>query len=136
MPDLNIIALAVLGFLLCANIHRKKKHDKPLVCPLNGNCDSVINSPYSKLFGVSLEIYGMLYYAFIIVAYVIMYIVPALHTPVISYPVVGTSIGAFLFSLYLVFIQAFKLKSWCVWCLSSALLSTLIAAFSLIKLFA
>jgi len=36
------------------------------------------------------------------------------------------TLGAFLFSGYLTFIQAFSLKQWCTWCLGSAGLSTTI----------
>lgn len=133
MTDIIIIALAILGFLLCIKIYRKKHQDKPLVCPLKGDCDSVIRSDYSKLFGIGLELYGMAYYGLIALSYAAMYAWPELHVPMFYTPLLILSIGAFLFSLYLTGLQAFKIKSWCTWCLTSAALSTLIAITSYIK---
>src|SRR3989344_5649429 len=105
---------AIGGFGVALYIYRTKKHRKELVCPIGSDCNAVINSRYSKFLGVSLEYWGMFYYALIFLSYLIMF----------------TS-GAFLFSLYLLFAQAFILKQWCIWCLLSATLSIVIFIISL-----
>ncbi len=134
MSEIIIIVLGILGFLLCVKIYRKKRGPKPLVCPLKGDCDSVIKSDYSKLFGIGLEVYGLAYYGLITLSYLLMYLSPELHAPSFYMPLLMISTGAFLFSMYLTGVQAFKIKSWCTWCLTSAGISTLIAIVSYIKI--
>lgn len=134
MSEIIIITLGVLGFLLCVHIYKKKRSPKPLVCPLKGDCDSVLKSDYSTLFGIGLEVYGLLYYGTVTVSYTVMYFYPEFHIPLVYLPILGVSIGAFLFSLYLTGVQAFKIKSWCTWCLTSAAISTAIAIVSFIKI--
>ena len=133
MTDIIIIALGIVGFLLCLKIHLKKKGDKPLVCPITGNCDSVIKSKYSTMFGIPLEYFGMLYYGVIVFAYCAMLGFHNVRSEEIQVVLIALSSGAFLFSLYLIGIQAFKIRSWCIWCLTSAGLSTAIAITSYIK---
>ena len=134
MTDFTIIGLGIFGFLLCIHIYKKKRSPKPLVCPLKGDCDSVIKSDYSKLFGIGLEVYGLLYYGLITASYFITHVRPELHVPAFYMPLLMISTGAFLFSMYLTAVQAFKIKSWCTWCLTSAGISTLIAIVSYIKI--
>ncbi len=97
-----------------------------MVCPLNGECEVVTTSKYSKFFGIPVELLGILYYGLIVFVYVLHNLIPWLLSDTVLFFVVGMTIGAFIFSLYLIFIQAFVLKKWCTWCLFSAGFSTFI----------
>ncbi|MDP2638394.1 MAG: vitamin K epoxide reductase family protein [Candidatus Levybacteria bacterium] len=121
------VAAAALGFIISLNIHRKKKQKKPLVCPLRFHCDAVVHSEYSTFFKIPLEYIGMLYYATIFLSYMSFLLFPDMI--VHRYFVVavsGATAFAFLFSMYLIGIQAFILKQWCTWCIMSAGLCVLI----------
>lgn len=120
------IFLAFGGFLLSAYIFHKKRSGETMVCPLKANCDTVIYSDYGKFFYVPLELLGMGYYAFVALSYAAFVVAPTLANPMTVFILSGFTIIAFLFSLYLTFIQAFTLKQWCTWCLCSAGISTLI----------
>ena len=120
------IIFALAGFSLAAYVHYKKKTAQPLVCPLNGKCEEVVTSKYSKFFGVPVESLGMAYYALVTVVYALHVLVPSLLSDTVIFLMTGVTIGAFVFSLYLIFIQAFILRKWCTWCLFSAGFSTLI----------
>lgn len=126
--DVIILFFASLGFTLASHIYRKKRAKQPLVCPLRSRCDLVTTSHYSKFLGVPVEILGMLYYAVVIVFHILAIAYPFIF----SVPVVRLSLGissfAFLFSLYLIAVQAFILKEWCTWCLCSAVLCAAIFA--------
>ncbi len=124
--NLGPIIFGLAGFFVAFYVYIKKKTAKPMVCPLNGECDVVTTSKYSKFFGINVEILGMLYYLFIVFIYVLHNLIPWLLSPTIIFLVTGITIGAFIFSVYLVFIQAFILKKWCTWCLFSAGFSTFI----------
>src|SRR6266404_5174661 len=60
-----LAAIGVIGFSIAAYISGCKKKEKPLVCPLRGNCNFVTESDYSKFLGIHVEYIGMSYYALI-----------------------------------------------------------------------
>jgi len=47
--------------------------------------------------------------------------------------VLGIALSGFVFSAYLVFVQAFRIESFCVWCLSSDVIVTLIVVVALLR---
>lgn len=120
------IVFGIAGFLLASFVYHKKKTAQPLVCPLNGKCEEVVTSKYSKFFGIPVEKLGMGYYGLIVVVYTIHSVFPAFLSDTVMFLITGVTIGAFAFSAYLVFIQAFILRKWCTWCLFSAGFSTFI----------
>ena len=129
LMQIAIVILGASGFLVAKHIYGSKKTGMPLVCPVRFDCHSVVNSDYSKIFGIPVELLGMGYYALIALAYLlsIFVILPAtLHTIFFIF-----SKLAFLFSLYLIGVQIFVLKKGCSWCIVSAILSTLILLSSL-----
>lgn len=121
-----VIFLGILGFLLALWISHKKKKKEPMVCPLTGECGEVINSRYATFLGIDLTHIGMTYYAIIAVVYTLMLDWSLLASPEVIFIVLAVTTVAFLFSLYLIGIQAFILKRWCTWCLFSASLCALI----------
>ena len=120
------IFAALGGFFLAFYIHRKKAAHRPLVCPLKSNCNAVIRSRYSKFFGIPVELLGMFYYALVAASYVIFLKFPELMPSVVVLGVLFMTSAAFVFTIYLLVIQAFVLKQWCTWCLMSAGLCTII----------
>lgn len=129
-----IMVAALVGLSITVNIYKQKHEKKPLVCPFGADCHSVVTSQFSSFLGIGLEVYGAIYYGGVVAAYAALLLYPALVTPWTMFFLTGATIGAFLFSLYLTFVQAFLLKSWCSWCLMSAGVSTAIFIFTLIEL--
>lgn len=127
LPEILIIFCAFAGFLLAAYLHHKKvKPQETFVCPLHGDCVAVIHSEFSHFFGIPVEWLGMTYYLAIAVMYGLFLALPLLLTPATLFLSIGISGAAFLFSVYLTFIQLVYLKQICTWCLTSAGLSTVI----------
>ena len=127
-----IALLGFAGFLLARYIRTHKQRMTPLVCPLEGSCESVVHSDYSRIFGIPVELLGMIYYALIAILYSLSVLYPVLISTEISYIVLSVSIVAFLFSMYLTAGQAFVLHHWCTWCLFSASICTAIFLLALI----
>jgi uncharacterized membrane protein len=121
-----LILSALCGFLLSFYIYKKKHRKETMTCPIGSDCDSVVNSDYSKFFGVNLEIWGIIYYGVILASYTLLYAIPLFYSPFPVLALVTFSTVALLFSAYLTVIQWLVLKEWCTWCLTSAFLSTLI----------
>jgi uncharacterized membrane protein len=126
-----LIFAAFGGFLLAFYIHHKKRSREKMVCPLKSNCDAVIWSEYSRFLGIPVEILGLFYYGFAAASHALILIIPAETSPIVSFSILAITTAAFLFSLYLTFIQAFAIKQWCAWCLMSAGLCTMIFITSL-----
>lgn len=126
-----LIFAAFGGFLLAFYIRHKKSSHEKMICPLDSDCDAVIYSEYSRFFGIPVEILGLLYYGLVAVSYALFLVIPAFASPLVVFSVLAFTTTAFLFSLYLTFIQAFALKQWCAWCLMSAGLCAIIFATAL-----
>lgn len=139
MIYLNIlqIVLAGVGLYIALVVGRSKRTGNALVCSIEHDCDSVVNSAFGKTFGIENTVLGALYYAGIGIGYAIVVLFGdfAIAGVAWSLLLLGASLGAALFSLYLVSIMAFKLKQWCDWCLGSATVSWLIAAGSVLMYF-
>jgi uncharacterized membrane protein len=125
---LNIV-LAALGLYVAIQIKKNKslkQSGEKMVCLVGHKCDEVVFSDYSKFFGINLELMGQLYYGLIALFYLAYLLLPQFLPELAVFIVLGMTFGGFLFSIYLTYVQVFKLKSFCAWCLSSAGLSTLI----------
>lgn len=120
--DIAMAVISLAGFLLAFFIYHKKKQKKRLICPMRSDCESVINSEYSTWMGIRIEILGMSYYAYSFIAHLVLGYIQGVPEWVHGI-VVAVSLIAALFSLYLIFLQAYVIKQWCVWCLSSAFLT-------------
>lgn len=120
------ILVAFFGFSIASHIFFKKEKKKPLICPMRANCDVVIHSAYSKTLGMRNELVGMFYYMGVILLHGVFLFVPIAYDSKIYFFIYTISLGAFLFSAYLISVQAFILKEWCTWCILSAIASTII----------
>lgn len=123
---LGVVVSAVVGCLISVHIYREKKKDVPMVCPLNFHCDTVVYSKYSKFFGIPVEVIGICYYAVVAISYTLFLFWPSVVNPVFTLVVLFATISAFLFSIYLTFVQVFRIKELCSWCLTSASICTVI----------
>jgi uncharacterized membrane protein len=118
--------LSAAGFAICARIFIKKRQPKPMVCMLGADCNKVVKSEFSTFLGVGLELYGAAYYGLSLAYYVATLVAPQLVSLEVTFVATGVSLVAFLFSVYLTFVQAFYIRSWCSWCLTSAGITTLV----------
>ena len=121
-----LIFFSFFGFLLSFYISHKKRRGEGMVCPLDFKCDTVIYSNYSKFLGIHIEKIGLFYYGLLAVCYVVILAYPNLYTSFISFLLFFANMTAFLFSIYLTFIQGVTLKEWCSWCLTSAFLCSVV----------
>lgn len=120
LSKILILAASFFGFYVAWYIRRHKKSGEKMVCPLDSDCENVVHSDYSKFLGIPLEFMGMAYYTIIFMTYVVETWKPGSLPLIATQMVLGTTAAAFVFSIYLIGIQLFKLKEWCTWCLISA----------------
>jgi uncharacterized membrane protein len=130
---LGIITSSIAGFFLARYLHQKKQSHESMVCPLNGKCENVIQSSYSRFLGMPVEILGLVYYVAIVLVYSVLLFIPDLGIPFVVFVVLTTTTVAVLFSAYLTFVQIVLLKELCTWCLTSAGLCVVIFALALMN---
>ena len=130
---LAVEEVSIFGFLISFYIYNKKKKKKKMICPMRSNCETVIHSDYSHIVGIPVEVLGMVYYAFIGIAYTASFIFDLWQAPV-AMILLGVSMCSVLFSVYLVSLQMFIIRHMCTWCLLSALISLSILVLSFLHL--
>jgi uncharacterized membrane protein len=115
---------ATIGFLISLYIGHSKRTQKPMMCPRKAPCETVISSPQAKTFGIRNTVLGTLYYIVTFFLFLCLYIGGPSRPAAIFLFVL--TLSGFVFSLYLVRVQKVIIKQWCVWCLGSAAMATII----------
>lgn len=91
-------------------------------CTVSG-CEVVLSSSYATVLGIPVALFGVAYYLAILVGLMIYF--DARNLKVLGYVLLLTTIG-FIISLWLLFVQAFLIHSFCQYCLLSLTTSTLL----------
>lgn len=117
MPFLaTFIVLAVAGIVDTGYLVYKHRQKKPLVCPINHDCNVVTESRWGNFLGIRNETLGLIFYISLLSLawrgnYSLLFLI--------------TGIGL-LYSLFLVWLQVYVIKNYCFYCLISALISLLL----------
>ena len=122
---LAIAGIADAGYLVWKHYHNSSK---PLVCPLDHDCSKVTESKWSTIFWVRNEVLGLLFYVSMLIAGLASFFMPGLI--LVSVPLIlliKLAAGAGLvFSLFLIWVQIYKIKDYCFYCMLSALITLLL----------
>jgi uncharacterized membrane protein/glutaredoxin len=126
VPVLCIVGLGVAAYLAYVEVTQATA-----VCGPVGDCNSVQQSEYARLFGIlPIGILGMAGYAMIFVAWLVMQSSKRMARNVSMVLLALTFFGTF-FSIYLTILELFVIRAVCAWCLSSAVIMTLLMLVSL-----
>jgi uncharacterized membrane protein len=101
-----------------------------LTCQV-GSCDRVQGSPWAYVFGIPVAAYGLVGYAAIF-AVSLMGVQPRwAGERWVALAIFGMSAFGTAFSGYLTYLEAFVIDAWCMWCVISAVLMTVIFLLSI-----
>ncbi len=125
-----IAGIAGLGALLTAYLTIVSLSGTSALCPTSG-CDQVLTSPYAKVFGLPLALYGFLAYLGMGSAAVAPLVVNAdqnkkLRADLENWTWMFLFMGGtamMLFSGYLLYLLTGKIKALCIYCIASAIFS-------------
>jgi len=102
-------------------------------CPTEG-CNIVLSSPYATVLGLPLTLFGFFAYASVVILAVVPLLVNEVRTKDLRNNLeiwtswllfIGTT-AMLVFSGYLMYLLAFEVKALCVYCVASALFSTIL----------
>lgn len=127
IPLLSLIGLGVAGYLAYVET-------QPVlaVCGPVGDCNAVQNSPYATLLGVlPVGVLGAAGYIGILAAWLWWRFGPGPLADYMPLAIFGMTFFGVLFSLYLTYLEPFVIQAVCMWCLTSAVLITLLMLLSL-----
>jgi uncharacterized membrane protein len=130
--DRVIPLLAIIGLGVAAYLAYVETQAIAAVCGPVGDCNAVQSSPYAKLFGVlPVGVLGAAGYIAILAVWLwgrfgsgrlADYAPPAIY---------GMALFGVLFSLYLTYLEPFVIGAVCIWCLTSAVIITLLMLLAL-----
>lgn len=124
-----IAVVAVLGIADTSYLTNAALRSLPLPCTILDGCNEVARSPYSRVFGVPLSLFGLIFYAAVLALSLMLMLMRARRAPyVLLLRLMGTA--GFLLSIYFTYLQAFKIGAFCIYCIASVVFSTLIFALS------
>ena len=122
LPFLLVIGLFVAGYMSYVEITRTDA-----ICGPVGDCNTVQQSPYARLFGIlPVGLFGLFGYLMIAIAWLYSMHGPKEQQSISTLLLWMLSIFGIFFSIYLTFLEPFVIGASCAWCLSSSIIMTLI----------
>jgi len=120
----SFMALSLGGIIDTSYLLYQHYKKKPLVCPMDHDCSVVTESKWSKVFFVRNEILGLSFYLLILISLTLSIILPNFSSKIYLFIFILSIIGV-AFSLFLVYLQIYKIRDYCFYCLISAFLTLL-----------
>lgn len=125
-----VLLLAFIGFADATYLLSKRLGGAPIPCVLGfTGCDTVDKSPYSVFLGIPLSAYGMVFY--LIIGFLSILYIDTRKALIAKMILPVASLG-FVLSVYFIYLQAFVIKAFCIFCLISAGISTILFVLSLV----
>lgn len=130
------LVLVIIGLLISGYLSYTKLVEVPTICVENSdvfNCEVVTNSVYSRMAGIPIAYLGFATNLVILALLLLQNRVPFLQEYGVALTF-GVVLFAFLYSVYLVYLQFFVLKALCPWCLSHETYMTILFIVSALRL--
>lgn len=122
----TVPTLAMIGLIVALYLSYVEVVQVEAICGPVGECNIVQFSPYARLMGIPVAVLGMLSYIAIVILWIGARYLPDRFSArsmlgLFTLAIVGTG-----FSIYLTALELFVIRAVCAWCLSSAVVTTLI----------
>lgn len=136
-PPMNrmiIAVLALFGLLVAAYMTLYKFGLLGTLACGAGSCEQVQASRWAMFWGIPVALIGMLGYA-VIIGIALLGLQPRwFNSRRLSNALFVLATAGFVYSLYLTYLEKFVIHAWCLYCIASAVIATLIWIFSLAEL--
>lgn len=126
-----MFTLALAGLVVAGLLWYWHAQNADIPCT-NAGCDKVAQHPSSRLFGIPVAAYGVLFYLSFAILCAMRPSVPASHQRLIAHLVLLWGTTGFLFSAYLTYLELFVIRAICQWCVVSAAIATALFVLSVL----
>ena len=124
--DWLIPVLIVIGMGVAIYLSFVETQSVQAICGPVGDCNTVQQSRYARLFDVlPIGFLGLMGYIALLAAWLVRKFIPKIEKPA-AIGFFGMAFFAVIFSLYLTYLEPFVIKAVCIWCLTSAVIVTLL----------
>lgn len=119
---------AALGVAVAAYIAIAEAGGDSPVCLAGGTgCRTVAESSYSEVAGINIAVFG-------VIGYLLLLATAFFANDAARFGGFVVSLGGFGYSVFLTYIEIFKIEAICQWCVASAVLMTILFALNAIRL--
>lgn len=126
-PNWLVPILCLVGFLIATYLSFVETTKTVAACGPIGDCNSVQQSVYAKLLGIiPIGIVGMAGYVAIAASWFMQVYCPRKWRIASKLALGGMIVFGTLFSIYLTFLEPFVISATCIWCISNAVVMTLL----------
>ena len=126
LPILGLLGMTISAYLAYVHLFNIKP-----ICLPGTDCETVLASPYARFLGIPLGFWGLAMYALLTGLGLLLLRGGSRDKGLIILGIFGTALGGFLYSLYLIYLEIFTIHAFCMWCLFSAIVITIIFVLSL-----
>lgn len=119
-----MLAFALIGIADAVYVAHGSYTGAPLWCPIIDGCNTVVNSPYSRVFGVPMSYFGFIYFLYMFALAALLAFDPfsrSLRFRAILYAAMGM-----FSSMYFMYLQLGFIREVCSYCLISAVTTLLL----------
>lgn len=127
------MALSIGGIIDTSYLLYQHYKKNSLVCPMDHDCSVVTESKWSKVFFVRNEILGLSFYLLMLTFITLSVIFPNFSSKIYLFLFLSSFAGV-IFSAFLVYIQIYKIRDYCFYCLISSFLTLFIFINSILLL--
>jgi uncharacterized membrane protein len=99
----------------------------PVCVAGGGGCETVAESSYSHVLGANIAVFG-------IIGYVLLLAVALLRGDAARMAGFAISLGGFGYSVFLTYLEVFKIEAICQWCVASAVLMTILFGLNAVRM--
>lgn len=122
IPVLSLIGIGIASYLAYVELNQVEA-----VCGPVGNCNTVQQSSYATLFGfLPIGVMGVLGYITIIISWLAGLLDLSRYNRIFKLALWLLTLFGTLFSIYLTFLEPFVIGATCMWCLTSAVIMTIL----------
>jgi len=124
--DRAVPALVAVGMGIAAYLAYVESTGAVAVCGPVGDCNAVQQSPYARLWGVPVAVFGLAGYASMLAAWIVARGGPGKARPWGWIAAFALALGGTMASAVLTVLEPFVIGAVCSWCLTSAAIMTLL----------
>jgi uncharacterized membrane protein len=123
---LSLAGMGISGYLTWAHLAHRS-----VICGQSQGCDIVQQSVYSEIGGVPVALFGLLAYSGLFLLTLVQDRGPESVQAYVPLAIFGVALVGVLYSAYLTYLELYVIYAICQWCVTQAVVITLILLLSL-----